>query len=317
MKNILLGNTGISVSRLGAGVLPMGPNQRNMAVEEGAAVVRHALDAGINFIDTAQYYRAYPYIRQALAGRNDDVVICSKSLAPDHEGMAAAIEEARRSLDRDVIEIFLLHEVRAGQFEQRQGAWDCLCDAREKGIVKAVGISTHDCDVTALMAQESQCDVVFTLINYAGLGIRKGDGPATPAEMERAISACHRSGKGVFSMKAFGGGNLTAQYQKALGYVLGVKDIDSVMIGFSGIKEVDEAVAFLEGKMPAGYVPDISQKKMWIEEDSCEGCGNCMRVCQSQAIFYNERGLAAIDSSRCLTCGYCAPACPVRAIILI
>ena len=157
MKNILLGNTGISVSRLGAGVLPMGPNQRNMAVEEGAAVVRHALDAGINFIDTAQYYRAYPYIRQALAGRNDDVVICSKSLAPDHEGMAAAIEEARRSLDRDVIEIFLLHEVRAGQFEQRQGAWDCLCDAREKGIVKAVGISTHDCDVTALMAQESQC----------------------------------------------------------------------------------------------------------------------------------------------------------------
>ena len=62
MKNILLGNTGISVSRLGAGVLPMGPNQRNMAVEEGAAVVRHALDAGINFIDTAQYYRAYPYI---------------------------------------------------------------------------------------------------------------------------------------------------------------------------------------------------------------------------------------------------------------
>ncbi len=82
MKNILLGNTGISVSRLGAGVLPMGPNQRNMAVEEGAAVVRHALDAGINFIDTAQYYRAYPYIRQALAGRNDDVVICSKSLAP-------------------------------------------------------------------------------------------------------------------------------------------------------------------------------------------------------------------------------------------
>lgn len=317
MKNTLLGNTGIAVSRLGMGVLPIGPNQRNLAVDEGAAVVSHALDRGINFIDTAQYYKAYRYIRAALTGRNDDVVICSKSLAPDYKGMSSAIEEARMSLDRDVIDIFLLHEVRSGQFAHRKGAWDCLNDARDKGIVKAIGISTHNCDVTAEIAREDSCDVVFPLINYAGLGIRKGDGPGTAAEMEKAVAACHRSGKGVFSMKAFGGGNLTADYRRALGYALGIKEIDSVIIGFSAEKEVDDAIDFLEGTMPDGYAPDISMKKMWIEEDSCEGCGNCMKACQSQAIFYNERGLASIDTSRCLTCGYCAPVCPVRAIIMI
>ena len=66
-------------------------------------------------LDTAQYYHTYPYIREALKNAaGGDPVISSKSLAHDYDGMAAAIEEARRSIDRDVIEIFLLHEVRSG-----------------------------------------------------------------------------------------------------------------------------------------------------------------------------------------------------------
>jgi len=134
LQKVLLGNTGISVSRAGFGVLPMGPSQLALPVDEGAEIIKYALKNGINFLDTAQYYRTYPYIKKALEGENyDDIVICSKSLCDDYDGMMDAILEARIALDRDVIDIFLMHEVRSGQLELRSGAWDALKDAKAKG----------------------------------------------------------------------------------------------------------------------------------------------------------------------------------------
>ena len=63
---VQLGQTGILVSPVGCGVLPMGPGQLALPVEEGAKLICYALSKGINFIDTAQYYKTYPYIRRAL-----------------------------------------------------------------------------------------------------------------------------------------------------------------------------------------------------------------------------------------------------------
>ena len=316
MKQVLLGQTGIEVSVAGFGVLPMGPSQLALPVEEGAAILRYALDRGINFIDTAQYYRTYPYIRLALEGRDDRVVICSKSLCADYEGMAEAIEEARQELGREVIDIFLMHEVRSGQLEERMGAWQALRDAKARGLVRAIGLSTHHVDVTAAAAGMEALDVVFPLINYAGLGIRKGNAFATKEEMLEAIAVCHRAGKGVFSMKAFGGGSLTAHYQTALDFVFAQPDIDSVMIGFGKTTEVDDLLRYLEGTMPLDYNPDVSQKRVYVNQEDCEGCGACKAACPAGAIFYNENGLAQVDHDKCLTCGYCSPVCPVRAVIM-
>ena len=316
MKKAILGSCGIEVSRLGMGVMPIGPNQLALPLDEGAAIVRYALEAGIDFLDTAQYYHTYPYIREALRGGRLRPVISSKSLAPDRKGMEQAIEEARLALDLDVIDIFLLHEVRSGDFALRIGAWEALQEARARGVVRAIGVSTHNVDVTAAMAKEDECDVVFPLINYAGLGIRNGSRAGTAAEMLTAIEACHAAGKGVYAMKVFGGGNLTVSYQQALDFVSAQACIDALMIGFGSQADVDDALSYIEGRMPAGYNPDVSRKKMIVEQTNCEGCGACMSMCESEALFFNKDGLAQIDESRCLTCGYCAPVCPSRAIIL-
>lgn len=317
MKRVQLGKTGIEVSVAGFGVLPIGPSQLALPVEEGADILCYALDHGINFVDTAQYYRAYPYIRCALKrGNYDHVVLCSKSLRGDYEGMMDAIMEARREVERDVIDIFLMHEVRSGQLEERVGAWQALCDAKAKGLVRAIGLSTHHVDVTAAAAAMDDLDVVFPLINYAGLGIRKGNAFASKEEMLDAIAACHRAGKGVFSMKAFGGGSLTADYQTALDYVFSKAEIDSVMIGFGKKAEVDDLVRYLSGNMDPSYNPDVSKKKVYINQEDCEGCGSCKAACPAGAIFYNENGLAEVDHGKCLTCGYCSPVCPVRAVIM-
>lgn len=318
MLKVALGKTGLEISRAGMGVLPIGPGQLDLPLEEGADVICHAVYCGINFFDTAQYYKTYPYLRRAfeiLGSKSDNLIISSKSLCHDYEDMNDAIKEAQQELNRDVIDIFLMHEVRSGGIEERKGAWQALVEAKERGIVRAIGISTHHVDITEQAASLKDCDVIFPIINYAGMGIRKENMPAAKEEMLEAIKKCHDAGLGVFSMKAFGGGNLTEHYQEALDYVFSKKEIDSVMIGFGCRSDIDDLVSYLDGTMSSDYNPDVSNKKVRVNQTDCEGCGSCIKVCASQAIFYNKNGLAEIDQSRCITCGYCSYACPSRAII--
>ena len=81
-------------------------------------------------------------------------------------------------------------------------------------------------------------------------------------------------------------------------------------------KKIDRLIAYADGTLPRDYVPDISHKRIHIAAGDCEGCGACIRRCPNKAIHWNQYGLAAVDDDVCLTCGYCAPVCPVRAIIL-
>lgn len=382
----MLGRTGLAVSCVGIGVLPMGPGQLDLPLDEGASVICDALRRGINFIDTAQYYRTYPYIRRALevmrlvteenprdadnlsteenscgavasvssenlcgaaspamrgkmdASARDDSeiefcpqvacddrphrsdmlrpVISSKSLASSYADMMAAIEECRSALGLKSIDIFLMHEVRTGQFAARAGAWQALQDARATGLVRAIGISTHHADVARAMADVAACDVIFALLNYRGMGIRCGQDAGTKEEMAAALTVCKACGKGIYTMKALGGGNLTADYQKALDYVFSQDCVDAVMVGFTNTSEIDDMMCYLSGTMESSYNPDVSRKKMYVNQEDCEGCGACLKICAAGAVHYNKNGLAEIDQSKCLTCGYCAQGCPVRAIIM-
>ncbi len=323
MKKNRLGNTDLYVSPVSFGVLTVGNTQLNLPVEEGAALIKYAISKGINFFDTAQYYETYPYLREALKGIDmsdanpDKPIICTKSLDYTYKEMEYAIEEALREMDLEIIDIFLLHEVRQDpDWDNKSAAWQCLQDYKAKGVIKAIGISTHHVDVTERMADVPECDVVFPLINYAGLGIRKGADAGTAEEMAAAIKKCTDAGKGVFAMKAFGGGNLTGNYVRALNYVSSLPDIASIMVGIGKKEEIDTLVSYAVGTLPADYTPDISKKKIHVDPGDCEGCGNCLDRCPNKAIFMNSSGIAEVDHDICLTCGYCAPVCPVRAIIM-
>lgn len=317
MKKIKLGNTGLEISVAGFGVLTVGNTQLNLSINEGADVLSYALEKGINFIDTAQAYETYPYIKKSLQTSNKDIIICSKSLSGSYEGMKYALEEARIEMNRDVIDIFLLHEVRHNlDFEKRSGAWEYLNEAKSKGIVKAIGISTHHVDVAEEIATCRECDVLFPLINYKSLGIRKGDYIGTKEAMASAIKVAAENGMGVFTMKVFGGGNLTGHYIEALDYVYGLDGISSAMIGFGNKKEVDDIFDYLDGSLEKDYIPDIKHKKIFIDQGDCEACYACIEKCPNHAIYRNKKGLAEVDHDKCLTCGYCAPVCPVRAIIM-
>lgn len=322
MDRIKLGQTDILVTPVGMGVLTIGNTQLDLPLQEGARIVRHAYDQGIRFFDTAQYYETYPYIREAFVGIDcsaanpDRPVIASKSLELSYEGMEAAVEECLRALDLDYIDIFLLHEVRQDpDWGSRRGAWQCLKEYRDEGVIGAIGVSTHHVDVVEKMVRVPECDIVFPLINYAGLGIRREDHSASAREMEEAIRACIEAGKGVFAMKAFGGGNLSGNYRQALDYVRSL-GVHSIMVGLGKDEETDRLIQWAEGSLPRDYAPDVSGKRIHVDQGDCEGCGTCIQRCPNKAIFRNDRGLAQVDHTICLTCGYCAPVCPVRAIIM-
>ncbi len=318
MKKNKLGNTGIEVSEIGFGVLTVGGSQLNLPVKKGAEIIMYALERGINFLDTAQYYNTYSYIKEALKGQDYNPVICSRSLDWSYKDMEYAIEEARRELNRDIIDIFMLHEVRSpDDFRLRSGAFQCLLDYKAKGTIKATGVSTHHVDVAFMASKIKEIDTLFPLINFRSLGIRKGDGPGEKEEMAKAIKMAADAGKGVFAMKALGGGVLAADYVEAMDYVTGLPGVNSTVLGFGSIDEVDTVFDYIEARLPGDYKPDLSHKRIFIDQGDCEGCQACYYRCPNDAIFINKAGLAEINYDKCLTCGYCAPVCPVRAIIML
>lgn len=317
MKKNILGNTGLEVTEIGFGVLTVGNTQLNLSIDEGSSVLRYALERGINFLDTAQYYETYPYIKKALKGTNFDPVIASKCLDVTYKDMIFAVEEARKEIDRDVIDIFLLHEVRGeDDFKIRSGAWEALQESKAKGIIKNIGISTHHVDVAELCSEISDLDVLFPLINFKSLGIRHYNNQGKKEDMAAAIEKASSKGIGVFAMKAFGGGNLTGNYIEALDYVTKMKGVDSTMIGFGYHSEIDQIFDYCDGLLSKDFTPDISKKKINIDMGDCEGCGICIERCPNKAIAMSNKNIAVVDHDICLTCGYCAPVCPVRAIIM-
>ncbi|QUL98430.1 MAG: aldo/keto reductase [Candidatus Fermentithermobacillus carboniphilus] len=318
MERRELGKTGLVVTELCFGVLPMGPNQFSLEPEKGGELIREGILNGINFLDTAQSYRTYPHIKFALDGLKDagsEVVIATKSAAKTYEEMEQAVEEARKALDRDVIDIFHLHAARvdAGVFKERAGALECLVDMKAKGIVRAVGISTHSVEVVRKAAEIPEIDVVFPIINIEGLGILHG----TRDDMARAIVDAAESGKGLYAMKALGGGNLLSDREKAINYVRNLRGITSVAVGMVSYDELEMNLLIFNGqKVPEDLARRTVRTKRLVIQAFCRGCGTCVKICPNGAMTVVD-GKAHNDREKCILCGYCAPVCPEFAIRLV
>lgn len=312
-----MGATDIRVSRLCFGALTISPLQRDMPVDEGAQVIRRALELGVNFIDTSQFYRVYPPIARALKqySASDDVVIATKSYAYDAIGMQAALEEALRELHRDYIDIFMLHEQESMlTIKGHWGAVEHLLTAKERGLVRAVGISTHTVRGVRAAALVPELDVISPLINSAGIGIVDGNRD----DMVNAIEFAAACGKGIYAMKPLGGGHLMDRVDDALAFLLGMGSVASIAVGMKSSSEVEMNVCLFTGEKVSESLraATIAVPRRLHIDDWCQGCGECAAKCPSQAMFI-KNGKAVADPSRCVFCGYCARHCPEFAIKVI
>ncbi|HUW65781.1 MAG TPA: aldo/keto reductase [Spirochaetia bacterium] len=308
MEYRVLGNTGLRVSRLAFGSLTIGPLQGNLPLAQGANVIREALDLGINFIDTAELYGTYPYIREAIRGRSGEVVIASKSYAYTRQDMEKSLEKARRELDRDYLDIFLLHEQESGlTIRGHAAALEFLAGAKRSGLVRAVGISTHYVQAVRDAAWLPELDVLHPLFNAAGLGIRGG----TPDDMLAAVREACMAGKGIYAMKALGGGNLRCPVAEAFSFVRRHEEFASVAVGMRTVAEVRANVAlFADQPVPEDVLRAVGrQERRLVADEGCTLCGTCVAVCPQKALRLGPRG-PVVEEEICLHCGYCGAACP-------
>jgi aryl-alcohol dehydrogenase-like predicted oxidoreductase len=308
MEYHVLGHTGLFVSRLCFGALTIGPLQSNLPLHKGAAIIRKALDAGVNFIDTAELYQTYKYIREALTGYKGQVIISSKSYAYTYEGMQNSVTQACKELGRDYVDIFMLHEQTSRlTLKGHRAALDFLVDAKRNGVIRAIGVSTHTVEVVRAAALLDEVDVIHPILNQSGIGICGG----TKEDMLEAIEFAVTLGKGIYTMKALGGGHLSAVSQQSLAWILSQSGVSAVAVGMQSPEEVAVNCSIFSGQQPdAVLAGKVSlQKRRVLVEDWCVGCGQCAVKCPMKAISI-EKGKAIVADDACVLCGYCGAYCP-------
>lgn len=310
-----LGSTGIHVSKLCFGSLTLGPLQANLSVERGGELIAYAMEKGVNFLDTAALYNNYEHIREGLKRSNRELIIATKSYDFERSGIKANFENARKSLDRDVIDIFMLHEQENElTIKGHMEAIDYLLEEKGKGNIKAIGISTHRVEGVLGACKFDFLEVIHPIMNFRGLGIEDG----SALDMEKAISDAHRLGKGIFAMKPLGGGNLIKEREKAFKYITQQKNIHSLAIGMQSEAEIEYNIAMILGYEAPADISDMTagRTRTLHMDEWCIGCQACVQVCGQKALFM-ENGKAKVNKEKCILCGYCGAKCPQFCIKVI
>ncbi|HET6420818.1 MAG TPA: aldo/keto reductase [Geobacteraceae bacterium] len=309
MDKVILGKTGMRINRLVFGTLPLGPLQAGLSPEEGGRLIRHALEAGVNLLDTAELYGTYPHIRRALEGYTGEVFIASKSHAADGQTARSHVERALRELSMDRLDIVHVHGARIRDpFAERAEVLEELIKMRKEGKIAHIGLSGHYISAMRAAAGSDDIAVIHPLINRTGMGIQDG----SAEEMAEAIAACSISGKGVYAMKALAGGNLISEARESLRHVLGLPGVDAVAVGMLSTREIDANIALFNGlaeNEAEWQTLEKRRRKLRIMEQFCKGCGHCITACPSGALSLVD-GTARVDDEACVLCGYCAAACP-------
>ncbi|MBT9155645.1 MAG: hypothetical protein DDT37_00613 [Firmicutes bacterium] len=295
----------IEVSELCYGTLTLGPLQKNLTPKEGGRLLCAAFELGVNFFDTAELYGTYPHLAAGLAEHMHKAVIATKSYAADAAGMEQSLAQALRSLNREYIDIFLLHEQESAHtLRGHAQALEYLLRKREQGYVRAVGISTHHVAGVRAALEYKELDVIHPLINKAGIGIVDG----AREDMARAIFDAAKANKGIYAMKALGGGSLHKDAHAALSYVRELPGVAAVAVGMGSPVDVyANCTLFSHGAFPPDYCAGQSKRQVLIEP-WCTGCGVCVRHCPQGALSLAS-GKAVVNEAQCVLCGYCVAHC--------
>ncbi|MDX9872234.1 MAG: aldo/keto reductase [Clostridia bacterium] len=298
LKRAVLGRSGIEVTEFCLGLLPMGPLQAKLPEEEQIKIIHTALKHGVRFFDTAEYYYTQPVLGKALRGIRAECVIATKSKSVTYEAMQESVQTSLAELETDVIDIYLMHAVAVEDFAKRAGALQHLLEMKEKGAIRAVGVSVHDPASTIMAAQRDDIDVILTIIN-------KGFQDRRKEEMLSAIREAARRNKGIYIMKALGGGTLLQDVPGSLSFVRNIQEVHATALG---IISTDELLMDLSsfGVEDLVYTPpEIKSKEYFVVPVMCIACGDCLEKCPTGSIRIIDNK-AFIDKTNCVRCGYCS-----------
>ncbi|MBN1978894.1 MAG: aldo/keto reductase [Anaerolineae bacterium] len=318
MKTVQLGKTGLAVSRVGFGGIPI----QRLTESEAIKVVQRCLDLGVTFIDTANSYTtSEERIGKAIAGRREQVIIATKSGGKDKQTALEHLELSLQRLNTDHLDLWQFHGVSTFEaYEQilgPGGAMDAAQEALESGKVRHIGITSHSMDV-ALKAASSD---LFETIQFPFNVI-------TNEPADELVPLAKEHNLGFIAMKPFAGGMLD-DARLAIKYLL---QFDSVVPdpGIERTAEIEEIVDIVNGhwELTPQERQEIEELRAQVDTRFCRRCEYCQPCPQGVRIstimnlpsfvkrFPRERLFegwiadAIATGENCIACGECEEKCP-------
>jgi predicted aldo/keto reductase-like oxidoreductase len=318
MQTTELGKTGLIVSRVGMGGIPLTRPTEAESIE----LIRRALDLGVNFIDTAYGYGAgmsEVRIGQAIAGRRDQVILATKGRAPEH------LETSLQRLSTDYIDLWQFHCINTLEYLEQVlgsgGGMEKVQEALQAGKIRHIGFSSHSLEVALKAIASGRFETVQFPFNFV-----------SNEAADELVSLAREHDVGFIAMKPFAGGRIR-KANLAIKYLL---QFDSVVPdpGVEKIEEVEEIVDIVNSdtwELAPQEQKEIEEIRAKVGTRFCRQCEYCMPCPQGVHIsgvmylpilwelwppdwfFSWDYVRHAVESAKnCVQCGECEAKCPYR-----
>ena len=318
MKSVRLGRTELLVSRIAFGGIPI----QRLSEDEAIKVVRHCLQLGVTFLDTANgYSTSEERIGKAIAGRREQVMIATKTGARDRAGAEAHLALSLKRLQTDYVDLWQFHNV--STFEQLEqvlgpgGAMEAAQEALQAGKIRHVGITSHSMDVAVKAVPSGHFETVQFPFNFI-----------TNEPADELVPLCEKHDVGFIAMKPFAGGmlddaNLSIRYLMQFPNVVPDPGIERA-------EEIEEIVGIANDERPLTAEEEAQYEQIRQEVGNlfCRRCGYCQPCPEGINIplMLGMKGfqrrmsrewlaspgiVGAVDTARgCAECGECEEKCP-------
>ena len=321
MQYVSLGSTGLQVSRLGFGGIPV----QRIDQPRTRQLLEAAHKAGINYIDTARAYTvSEEWIGQALqqSGLRDEFVIATKCRAITAEEMAEELNASLRSLRTDHIELYQFHNPSPEDFDRiiaPGGALEALKSAHAVGIVEHIGVTAH---LAATFEKALACPDIETIMFPYNIVEQQG------ADL---IARCKAAGKAFIAMKPLAGGAIESG-RLAIRYTLANPGVTVVIPGMAELRELSQNVAAAEDASPLTEeeLAACEEVRKSLGPQFCRRCNYCAPCTVGIQIpncflfqgYLNRYGLEGwaheryntlpVKAGACIECGACETRCPYQ-----
>ena len=231
-------------------------NQTRMGKEKFESLLQHAYERGVRQFDLADMYGTHAYVGRVLKGKpREEVQLVSKIWTrpggiPEKERHPVDILVQRflKELQTDYIDVLQIHCMVASDWNVRERRqMDIMAELKEKGLIRAHGVSVHSVDAMKTAANEPWVDVIHTRVNPFG--------HSTDAPMEEVVPilrSAHANGKGIIGMKLIGAGTFDVEKRKeTLKFVMDLGCVDCFTVGFEEPAEVDEFLTKVRERLVA------------------------------------------------------------------
>ncbi|WP_407376433.1 aldo/keto reductase [Methanobrevibacter sp.] len=320
MQYRLIKKIGVEVSPLGFGAMRLPLKNGKINRELATKQIYHAIDNGVNLIDTAYLYGdSEKFLGEILQGEYRDKVLISSKLPSIHvrkyEDMEYFLDEQLKRLQRDCIDFYLIHSVDLKTVNRllKRGLFEFLSKAKREGKIKYVGFSYHGVkEEFDLLIDGYDWDVVMVQYNYFDDNVQ-----ASVEGIEYAAS----KGMGIFVMEPLKGGILAGKMPKdaeeifknadstkttaqwALQWVLNNRNVSCVFSGMNSIEQLEDNLAVAETTVPMSMtfeeLETVEAVKRVMKNSlkiNCSTCGYCMPCPRDVNIpeclkIYNEKYL--------------------------